>query len=371
VRRLRAIPVAVALLAALALSAGAPARAAAVTLTVEAVPALQGLDFKFDGRHYTTSKQGIVRIPVAATGEHRLVALPWRHSDRGVKVAFARWGDDSFTPARTVTLVGSRVLQVGYGVNYLRGLTFYDCIGAEDNETRTGCADNETRPVKASEVKSVTLANMIGEKFVLARGERRWLEGVRVARRLHGLEETLISYSVMQVMVSGTNVVNQAQQRYYFARPADPRKTPYGRHLRFAASLLHVRLSLYDANFTTHDLLFRRPVGNAIQLTYPDGHKRRVALHGGRAVLKSLPRGLYDVVVKTRTGIQMKVPVSLSKNQNMQLKVISYADVGASFLVFALVAVGLVSARRPTLRAAVRQRIVKLVRGLRLLEAGR
>jgi hypothetical protein len=358
-----------AVLTAVALGSGATARAAGLTLTVKAVPAIQGLDFSVDGQRYTTSENGTVEIPVSA-GEHRLVALSWRHRDRGIRVAFSRWGDDSFTQARTVSISSNTTLQVGYGVSYLRGLTFYDCVGAENNDTRTGCEKNRTRPVSGSGVESVELASMIGEKVTLHRGERKWLEGVRVARRLHGLDETLITYSVMRVMVSGTNVVNQAQQRYYFAKPADPRKTPYGRHLHFAPSSLRVRLSLYDATFTTHDLLFRRPVGNAIQLTYPDGHKRLVALHDGRADLKSLPRGLYDVVVQTGAGIKMKVPVSLSKNQDMQLKVISYADVGASFLVFGLVALALVTARRPTLRAAIVERALRLVRGLRL-EAGR
>lgn len=368
--RSRVLAAAVAALAALALGAGSPARAASVMLTVKAVPALQGLDFSFDGRRYTTSKNGTVQIP-AASGTHHLVALPWRHAGRGIKVAFSRWGDDSFTPARTVTINGSRVVEVGYGVKFLRGLSFYDCIGAEDPNTPTGCVDDRTRPVNASKAESVTLANMIGEKFVLGPGQRKWFEGVRVARRLHGLEETVITYSVMQVMVSGTNVVNQAQQRYYFAKPGDPRKVPYGRHIRFAPSSLHVRLSLYDAKFATHDLLFRRPVGNAIQLTYPDGRKKIYALHDGKRTIESLPRGLYEVVVKTSAGIRMTVPVSLSKNQDMQLKVISYADVGSSFLVFALVSLGLVTARRPALRAAIRQRLAKVGRGLRLMEAGR
>jgi hypothetical protein len=361
---------AVAALAALGLGTGSPARASGATLTVQSVPALQGLDFSFDGRHYTTSKDGTVRIPTTP-GRHHLVALPWRHASRGIRVAFSRWGDDSFTPARTITVGGSHVVQVGYGLKFLRGLSFYDCVGAEDADTRTGCDHNRTRPVNGSEVDSVTLANMIGEKVVLRRGQRRWLEGVRVARRLHGLEETLITYSVMQVMVSGTNVVNQAQQRYYFAHPADPRKVPYGRHIRFAGGNLNVRLSLYDAKFTTHDLLFRRPVGNAVRLTYPNGHTKVFALSHGTTTIKSLPRGLYNVVVKTSAGIRMTVPVSLSKNQNMQLKVISYADVGSSFLVFVLVSLGLVTVRRPALRAAIRQKLAQLGRGLRLREAGR
>ena len=366
----RLLAVAAAVLGMLVLGTAAPARAAGTTLTIKSVPALQGLDFSFDGRHYTTSKNGSVVIP-AAPGKHRLVALPWRHADRGVRVAFSRWGDDSFTAARTVTVAGSQTLEVGYGEKFLRGLSFYDCIGAEDAETKTGCSDDRVRTVHSSEADTITLANIIGEKIVLRRGQRAWLEGSRVTRRLNGLEETIITYSVMQVMVSGTNVVNQAQQRYYFARPGDRRKVPKGAHVRFAGRDLHVRLSLYDAKFTTHDLLFRRSVGEGIQLTYPNGQKRLIPLHDGTATVQSLPRGLYHAVVKTKAGLRMTVPVSLSRNQDMQLKVISYADLGTSFLVFLLVSLTLVTARRPTLRAAIRQWLSKMFRSVALPEVRR
>jgi hypothetical protein len=352
----------VAALAALALAHASQARAAGLTLTVKAVPALQGLDFAVDGHRYTTPKSGVIAIPIAA-GPHRVIALPWRHRDRGVRVAFSRWSDDSFKPARTVTVDRSRTLQVGYGLSYLRGLSFFDCVKLED---RRGCK-GKSRPVRPSRVTSVTLVNSIGEKVVLGSSERAWLEGVRVARRLNGLEETLITYSVMEVMVGGSDVVNQAQQRFYLTTP----KTKLFGDLPVAAKTFRIRLSLYDAHFTTHDLLLRGPIGQVLQLTYPDGHKRDERLHNGEAMLYSMPRGLYQVKVKTRAGIPMQVPVSLSKNQDMQLKVISYADVGGSFLVFALVSIVLVTARRPALRDAIRRQVARLGGRVRRMEARR
>jgi hypothetical protein len=351
-------------LAALALAHASPARAAGPTLTVKAVPALQGLDFEVDGTRYTTPKSGVVAIPIAA-GTHRVVALPWRHSNRGIRVNFSRWNDDSFEPARTVTVDRSRTLEVGYGVSYRRGLSFFDCVRLED---RRGCI-GRSRPVPSSRVTSVTLVNSIGEKFPLSSDQRAWLEGVRVARRLNGLEETLITYSVMEVMVGGSDVVNQAQQRFYLAKP---KKTFAGLPLLpVAAKNFRIRLSLYDAHFSTHDLLLRGPIGKVLQLTYPDGRKRDVPLDHGEATLHSMPRGLYQVKVKTNAGIPMEVPVSLSKNQDMQLKVISYADVGGSFLVFALVSMVLVTARRPGLRAAIRRQLGRLGGTLRRTEARR
>jgi hypothetical protein len=363
-------------LAAVGLALTAPAGAAGATLTVKAVPALQGLDFRFGGHRYTTSKDGIVTIPVAAPGAYRLVALPWRHENRGIRVTFSRWADDSFTPGRTITVNGSRSVEVGYGVSYRRGVTFYDCVKAEkadrDTGTRTGCERDDVRRVPPKRVTSVTLANSIGSKFVFKHGKRKfkrkfkakWLEGVRVSRRLNGLEETLITYSVMQVMVGGSDVVNQAQQRFYLAEPDKGKKPPRG-HLSLVTKDFPIRLSLYDAFFSTHDLLFRGPVGHALQITYPDGRQREVTLRDGKRWLRSMPRGLYHVKVKTSAGIPMTVPVSLSKNQRMQLKVISYADVLGSFAVFALVSIVLVTARRPALRAAIRRRISKLGRNWR------
>ncbi len=365
--RRRAGVFAAAALATVALAAPAGAKAQ-LTLTVKTVPALQGLDFELGGHRYTTSKSGVATIP-AAPGTYRLVALPWRHSNRGIRVKFSRWGDDSFTPARTVTVDRSRTLEVGYGVSYLRGLSFYDCVGTEDTDRAmtSGCSNEETRPVSPSRVGIVVLANIIGEKYVLRSDQRVWLEGSRVARRLNGLEETVITYSVLHARVGGSDVVNQAQQRFYLARTA---RIPRG-HVRLADKTFRIRLSLYDARFSTHDLLFRGPVGKYLQLIYPDGREQNKRLVDGKATLLSLPRGLYKVTVKTGSGLEMQVPVSLSKNQDMQLKVISYADIAGSFLMFALVSVGLVTARRPVLRAAIRRKLAKLGRGLRLSEAGR
>jgi hypothetical protein len=351
--------------AALSLGFAAPAGAAGVTLTVKAVPQLQGLDFSFGGQTYTTGKDGTVTIPVGSPGTYAIRALPWRHEKRGLRVSFSRWGDSSFTAARTVKIRSSKTLEVGYGVSYLRGLSFYDCVGAEATQTfRTGCEDNLTRPVKAERVTTVTLANSIGEKKTFHEGERWWLEGARVSRRLNGLEETIITYSVMHARVSGSDVVNQAQQRFYLAKTKKP---PRG-HLMYAPKNLLIRLSLYDAHFSAHDLLLRTAVGKALQLTYPDGRQRVVPFHKGEVTLPSMARGLYHVKVETNAGIQMTVPVSLSKNQDMQLKVISYADVAGSFLIFALLSVLLVTARRPAMRAAIRRRLSSLVRNPRRVE---
>jgi len=296
-------------------------------LTLRSVPALEGLDFSFEGRRYTTAANGVVRIPVARAGTYRLRALPWRHRDRGIRVAFSRWLDDAFRPSRTITIEQSTKLEVGFGVSY---------------EVNTSFIDLADRRIPPARVNTVTLASSLGEKYILRAGKPMWLVGVRVARRLNGLERTLVRYSVMAVDVDGANVVNQAQQRFYIARIRD----------------LRIQLSLYDAHFSSHDLVFGSAIGHSILLTYPNGREIEVPLVNGEATLRSLPRGEYQVKVQTGKGIAPAIPVALSRNQDVPLKVISYADLIGGFLLFAGVSFGLVAARRPRLRAALRPRAI-------------
>jgi hypothetical protein len=309
-------------IAAAALAAPAPAAAAGARLTVQAVPALRGLDFSFEGHRYTSDARGRVRIPTTP-GAHSLKALPWRHRDWGTRVSFSRWGDDSFTPARKIDVSGDTRIEVGYGVSYRIRQTFVDL---------------QNRPVDAHRVSTVTLASSLGERYRLPSNEAAWLEGTRVARRLNGLEKTLIRYSLMDARVEGSNVVNQAQQRFYVA------KTP----------TLRIKLSLYSAHFSTHDLLFKTSIGSAILLTLPNGQVEEHPLDGnGEVTLRSLPRGEYGVKVKTGSGISLAVPVALSRNQEVPLKVISYVDLAVGFIVFASTSILLVFSRRPYLRRKV------------------
>lgn len=316
--RFRRLSLVAAALAASGVVLGEASGAAAATLTLRTVPALSGVDFSFDGKRYSTPANGVLKIQTTS-GTHALRSLPWRHPERGIRVAFSRWLDDTFKPARTVTLAGNTKLEVGYGISYRVNTSFEDLA---------------RRKIPSRRVSSVTLASSLGEKYKLRGGRPRWLVGVRVARRLNGLEPTLVRYSVMQTDVEGANVVHQAQQRFYIARTRN----------------LRIRLSLYDAHFSTHDLVLGTPVGRAIRLTYPNGREVDVALRDGEATLRSLPRGQYQVKVLTGMGIAPAIPVALSRNQDVSLKVISYFDLLGGFLLFALLSFGLVAAKRPHLR---------------------
>jgi len=319
VRRRLSYAAAAVIAAAALVAAPTPAAAAGARLTIQAVPALRGLDFSLDGHPYTSDARGRVSIPTTP-GMHVLKARPWRHQDWGTRVSFSRWGDDSFTAGRKIDVSGNTRIEVGYTVSYRVRQTFVDL---------------QNRPVDARRVSTVTLVSSVGEKFRLQAGARTWLDGTRVSRRLNGLEKTLIRYSLMDARVEGSNVVNQAQQRFYVG------KTP----------TLRIRLSLYSAHFSTHDLLFRTSIGSAILLTLPNGKVEEHPLNGnGEVTLRALARGEYGVKVKTGAGISMAVPVALSRNQDVPLKVISYVDLAVGFIAFAAVSIILVLGRRPHLR---------------------
>ena len=156
--------------------------------------------------------------------------------------------------------------------------------------------------------------------------------GVRVARRLNGLERTLVRYSVMAVDVDGV-------QR---GQPG-------------AAALLHRSHARSSASgsrsttptFSTHDLLFGvpdRPLA-AAHVPKRTSHRRSARRRRGDAALASARpiQGQGDHGPRDPP----EIPVALSRNQDVPLKVISYPDLVGGFLLFAAVSFGLVAARRP------------------------
>jgi hypothetical protein len=127
--------------------------------------------------------------------------------------------------------------------------------------------------------------------------------------------------------------VNQAQQRFL---PSRQRVVP-------------LRLLFYDTTVRARDALFGFPIGHALELRYPNGHVERPRLGGGGKVrLRALPRGDYEVKV-SGAGISFTRPLSVSRNQEVELKVLSWLDLGLAALALASVALGLLVVRRPHL----------------------
>jgi hypothetical protein len=193
--------------------------------------------------------------------------------------------------------------------------------------------------VDPKQVEAATVAGVHGGQYTFKRGEARWLQVSRVVPKLGGhLRSKSLQYTVQKVLVKGSNVVNVGQQRF---RPA---KTP----------VIPMQLLLYSARFKTSDAFFGFPIGSAVRIKYPSGRVERLKLgKNGELLVPSLPRSNYKVSVDG-PGFSFERPVSLSRNQEINLEVLSYLDVALALFVMAAFALGLPLIRRPGLRATLR-----------------
>ncbi len=301
-------------------------------LRITTVPRLAGVRFELGGRIFSTGRNGIAQI-LAGPGSYRLRVLDQAIDGRKVRSRFSRWGDNTFTPARTVEIHGPTVLEVGFEQSVRVSFAFVDLQG---------------RPVPEQRVTRVTLSSTIGSRESFTPRSARWLLAGRVTRRFTGLDQTKIQYSVERAVVEGADVVNRAQQRFV---PSE--KT----HIR-------LRLLLFSARLTAHDLLFGFRVGSRLELVYPDGHRTSYTLKGRPIDLRALPRGTYGIALHA-LGYSPAVPLALSKNQVLDLRVVSYLDVVVLLLVGLILTMVLIVARRPHLRL----RLVELVRPNRRRDA--
>lgn len=320
----RAVAIAIAATALILAGAATPPTAPAgnppVRLTIVTLPKLVGTRFALDGRTFVTGRAGYARIKTTP-GTHLLQALDTTVRRRDTRSTFLRWSDGRFTGARTITIDGNTRLYVGYRQSVLVSFRFTDPAG---------------RPV-VGRVTRVILSNTLGGQLSFRPEWPQWLPAISVTRRFGGLGETLVRYSIKQALVGGSNVVNQAQQRFY---PA---------HTRHVTT----RLLLYSARVSVRDFLLGTAAGNRLQLVYPNGTRAAYSLHGDELRLASLPRGTYQVEVRGG-GYVPTVSLALSRNQVLRVRVISYLDMFL-FLVMALAAMAaLALVARPYLRLRIR-----------------
>jgi hypothetical protein len=268
------------------------------------VPRLAKAVFVLDGKTLVADARGVVRVSVPAGSRlHRLEVVTKASESNGARMTFSRWGvrgdqQERFKPVMTGLAIHHNMrIQAAYRVSYLVAYQLFDESGA---------------PVKRSRATRVTLRSELGDVTVSSQGDKVRLPGIRPVSQNGIVAATELVYSVESVLIDGSNVVHAGSQRF---RPAQ-------------AQQVDIPVLLRTAHFTAHDLLFGRPVGNSLEVVYPDGKKRRVTLSArGELTLEKLARGTYQVRVETG-GISFLRPVALSRNQYVDLPVISYLDLG-------------------------------------------
>jgi hypothetical protein len=293
------------------------------TIEIHTTPALPNIRFSLDNQVFSSDAYGVARIEVQRVGKYHLALLPLQTQDPNIQMQFGRWGDEIFKTSRDIEVPLDKPLEIGFEVSYQVSQTFLDLSG---------------RPVDPSRVASITLKGSNGTTYTFDDNKPHWLPSGRVVRLNDGLEETKILYSVISVVIDGSNVVSQAQQRFYVN----------------SGDVWPVKLLLYKANFTARDALFGFPIGSGVHVEYPNGNFQSYSFDTGKGyAIDGLARGIYRVKVIGAKGYAPATPIALSRDQDVELMVFSYLDIAVLSVLGLLLSLGLLLFGRPYLLTPV------------------
>jgi uncharacterized protein YjeT (DUF2065 family) len=289
------------------------------SVQVQITPAIPDVGFMMDGRIFYTNDEGLATILINEPGIYRLFVLDDEYEHPNQRIELGRWTEEIYQPHQDIKVPTNKIIQVGINVFQIFSMDFVDLDG---------------NPVDPSRITEFMIRSLQGDVFVLNNGEPRWFPASRTARRLTGLEETKLYYSVIHVIVDGSNVVNQSQQRFY--------TSPGGN--------LKIELILYSLKVNAKDGLFGWKVGESLLLEYPDGRIEEFPLdENGSVSIDSLARGTYYLNISGVKGLDNRIPVAMSRNQEVNMKIITYFDI-AVFVGFGLLfVIGLLFYGRPWL----------------------
>jgi phospholipase C len=274
----------------------------AVPSTIQTVPKVPGMRFSLNGAEFEADPEGRASPPWALGGAPGSLKALDTDVAPGVRARLDRW-------------------YLGRGIAAIN--LFY--------RVRPTFVDLNGEPVDPQVVRELSLRGSHGRRHVLGGGRSHWLQGNRVVPESQGRKSTALSWAAEKVVVAGSTVVHRGQQRFF---PSETRK-------------LQLRLSLYAARLKVRDALLGFPIGSAVKVTYPDGQEQRQPLGPGAEVtLRQMPRGDYRMTVDA-LGISSPRPVALSRDQEVDIRVISWLDIVIVLLGLASVGLALLFVRRP------------------------
>lgn len=290
-----------------------------VMLFVQTTPAVEGVAFAVGGRRFYSNDEGLARISIDKVGHYNLQVLTEEYKNPTQKVEFGRWLEEIYVPNRDLYIPKDTFVQVGLNIFQMMGQNFVDLDGF---------------PVDPSRITQFTFRSLQGDSFTFPDGKPRLIPASRVSRWTSILVETKIYYSVTGVMINGSNVVNQSQQRFF--------TSPDG--------TWDISVILYSLHVNARDGLFGFPVGKSVTLEYPDGLTANINLDAnGSATVHSLARGTYYITINGTSGMKNRTPVALSKNQVVNSKILTSLDLSLAVGLLAAAALGLLLIGRPWL----------------------
>ena len=285
------------------------------TLDVQTLPPLPGVSFIVDGHTFVTDDHGFVRMEIDRWSQNlkERMEIPDTTLPDGSQVRFARW----FGWSSTIKDDATAAFFVDFPIAY----KFIDLQG---------------NPVDPEMVESLTFKSSTGVTHTFERGEhtvQHMMPGSRVVPTQAGPINKKIYHTLESVTVRGSNVVNRAQQRYL---PAD--ETNWTIQLRF-----------FFVNFTARDAFFGFPIGSAVKMVYPDSSVEEKKFGSGASLrLGPLPRGEYQVSA-VGPGFSPPAPLMLTRDQVVDMKIVTYIDMAFAGIVVAVIAFGLLFIGRPQL----------------------
>lgn len=289
-------------------------------VAIYTVPPVPGVVFKLGDKTYTTDENGVANVEVNLSGVYNLEVLPIDQEKlpSNIRMEFARWNDNVFTEKRQVYFPRVRRLEVGFTVNYQVNQDFFDTKGEKVDPAR---------------VSSMVIRG-VGNTHTFDKAGPIWLPANRLTRRIgERLESEEILYYFRDITIDGANVVNKGQQRFRI-RPDD---------------VWPIQLLLYSVHFSARDAMLHFPIGKGIELTYPDGHKQEFYFDSSNAELSipALARGSYTAKIIGVGGSAPPTPIHLSRDQSVELLMLSYLDIGVIVGIPLLVALAFFFIGRP------------------------
>ena len=317
----------VAFAAGAALTIGVPPAATAATptvLTVGTVPALPGALLVIDGVRFTTDAQGgaVVHVPDVAEGLPLLTVRDDGISASNREARFSRWAD---------------VSEAGEGMSANAVFDVYELITWSYVEV-------DGAPVDPDTVSELIVRSSHGNVHTFTRREPVWLHALRVVPSVGGLVEKEIEYRIVSAKIDGAETVIRSQQSFIPARQRS----------------WEIELLFYQAKFSARDAALGWPITAGIQVEYPSGKVTHHQLDARGELELRLPRGTYRALVEG-PGMAVWTPVALSRDQQIQITVLSYLDIGLGLGIVACLAVGLLVVGRPHLVPRVGRAVVARV----------
>lgn len=274
-------------------------------MAISTMPAIPGFPVTLDGVTELTDDLGKAHFTAADTGK------PWNDRITFNDAVIPLGGREVRVRANRLSTSGAELvirLDIDYHVQF-----------------RFSTVDGS--PIDASSIKAVTLKSTYGEILEMAAGDRPWLHGTRVARITDVFQEKTVAWSVQRVEYAGSNVVNASQQTFIPAQQED----------------VDVRLLFFGLELHLRDALFGFSHDGAVDLVYPDGRSQTLDVgKDGQLSLPALPRGAYTLVTHG-SGPDMSRPLTISRDQQIDVPFYSWLDILAVLGSILGLAVGLVA----------------------------